>query len=290
MHTAQLSRADFAAEVDGKPVDFGEIFRGWHQYDRFGIVVHDEQGAIGASLLVQAAITAFFTVDNGRRNERPQYPEVYLFHVGRGLGECMMLDFVPSRKEVIVDADSTALIEAINDRAITRLAVPQGQPRNLDLPHQYGWSERQSAEDRIASAYVYSPTGRVDNADLVLRATSTRTEDNCEQTVDVEPLLADIERKTDEEITALAATLPPYSRFPRIRPYCLEDHLVTVATSRKRLPEVPDDVRTAIWQARKALHDNGLASESYRRIAPTEALRLLMPHRHALPSKHDGDS
>ena len=277
MHTAQLSPADFVAEVDGQPVDFGEIFPGWHQYDRFGIVVHDELGAVGASLLVQAAITAFFTFDDGRRTARPQYPEVYLFHVGRGLGECMMLDFVPSRKEVIVDADPTALIEAINDRAITRLAVPQGEPRDLDLPGQYGWSERQSAEDRIASAYLYSPTGRVDDADLVLRATSTRTEDNCEQTVNVESLLIDIEAKTDEEITALAATLPPYSRFPHVRPYCLEDHLVTVATSRERLPEVPDDVRSAIWNARKELHDNGLAVESYRRIAPTEAMRLLMP-------------
>jgi hypothetical protein len=277
MHTAQLSPADFATEVDGTPVDFDEIFRGWHQYDRFGIVVHDELGATGASLLVQAAITAFFSFDSGRRDERPQYPEVYLFHVGRGLGECMMLDFVPSRKEVIVDADPTALIEAINDRAITRLAVPQGKPRILDLPHQYGWSERQSAEDRIASAYAYSPTGRVDDADLVLSATSTRTEDNCARTVNVESLLADIERQTDEEITALAATLPPYSRFPHVRPYCLEDHLATVATSRQRLAEVPDATRTAIWEARKALRNNGLAVETYRRITPTEALRLLMP-------------
>lgn len=277
MHTAQLKPTDFAAEVDGKPVDFSEIFRGWHQYDRFGIVVHDALGPIGASLLVQAAITSFFTFDKGRRSERPQYPEVYLFHVGRGRGECMMLDFVPSRKEVVVDADPTALVEAINDRAITRLAVPQGEPRNLDLPRQYGWSERQSAEDRISSAYVYSPTGRVRDADLILRATSTRTEDNCDQTVNVESLLVDIEGKTDEELTALAATLPPYSGFPHVRPYCLTDHLVTVATSRARLSEVPDDIRAAIWAGRTALRDNGLAVESYRRIAPIEALNLLMP-------------
>ena len=277
MHTAQLKPAHFAAEMDGSPVGFDEIFHGWHRHDRFGIVVHDALGALGASLLIQAAITAFFTFDPGRRNERPQYPEVYVFHVGRGFGECMMLDFVPSRKEVIVDADQTAIIEAINDRAITRLAVPQGVPRDIDLPHQYGWSERQSAEDRITSGYVYSPTGRVDDANLTLRATSRLTEDNCKQTVDVESLVIDIERKTDEEITALAASLPPYSQFSHVEPYCLQDHLTTVSTSRNRLAEVPDDVRATIWEARRALYDDGLAVESYRRIAPTEALQHLMP-------------
>ena len=47
------------------------------------------------------------------------YPDYFLFHVGGPLGDHSMLDIWPSHKEVVVPDQAEALLQAINDRAIT---------------------------------------------------------------------------------------------------------------------------------------------------------------------------
>ena len=163
MHTAtQLDVSMFAVQIDGKIADRDALLPAWHPYDRLGVLVHDPFGGVGASLLVQLTITAFYDARPGRRDGTPQYPEIYLFHVGGRYGSHGYFDYWPPRKEIFVENDAAAVLRAVNDRAITRLAVVDGKP---SAPRHDLW-ERAAAEDRIISAFAYSADGRVENADV----------------------------------------------------------------------------------------------------------------------------
>jgi hypothetical protein len=114
--------------------------------------------------LLQIAITSFYDIKPSRRTELTAYPEINAFHIGRGYGAHAPYDFWPARREVITSLDHREVLDAINDRGITRLAVPGRQPR--DVIHRP--KEVDAALDRIASAFVYSPSGRVADPDLVM--------------------------------------------------------------------------------------------------------------------------
>ena len=58
------------------------------------------------------------------------------------------------------------VLRAVNDRAITRLVVPAGAPRDGALERQ----TRTSALDRLRSAIAYDPRGRVEGGDLAITA------------------------------------------------------------------------------------------------------------------------
>ncbi|ESX19641.1 hypothetical protein X765_32015 [Mesorhizobium sp. LSHC440B00] len=60
MHTGSLQDGLFHVRLDGQTSDAAGIFPNWGPHDRFGIVIHEPWGAIGASLLVQTAISEFF--------------------------------------------------------------------------------------------------------------------------------------------------------------------------------------------------------------------------------------
>jgi hypothetical protein len=132
MHVAdQLFAEAFEVQIDGKQVGPGAVFPDWSPLDRFGIVVTEPLGGLGASLLLQLAIALFYSVRPDRRAGMAMYPEIYLFHVGGPHGDFSYFDFWPPRKEVRVAAAApVSLLEAINAHAITRLAVPPTQHRD----------------------------------------------------------------------------------------------------------------------------------------------------------------
>ena len=84
-------------------------------------------------LLIQLAVLAFYESVPARRGTPPRYPEIYLFHAGGRFGDFNAFDFWPPRKEVFLPADPAMVLEALNDRAITRLAVPEG----MELPERF---------------------------------------------------------------------------------------------------------------------------------------------------------
>lgn len=81
-----------------------------------------------------------------------------------------------------VDSDALAVLDAINDRAITRLAVPDREPS----PVEHEWKEPAAARERIVSAFAYSPSGQVTVADWEIRGLDRRTEINPENVLDPE--------------------------------------------------------------------------------------------------------
>ena len=130
MHSSrELTSAMFAYTVAGRPAAFADVFPGFDGRDRLGVVVRTPGGALGASVLVLAAVTACYDLERARSADFFRYPDYYLFHVGQPVGPYAMLDIWPDHKEVAVPAgDPEALLRAINDRAVTRLLIEDGRP------------------------------------------------------------------------------------------------------------------------------------------------------------------
>lgn len=255
MHVLTLLKAGmFDIEIEGRPGSISDVFPGWHAHDRFGLVIDDALGGIGATHLLQLAMTAFYDIKPSRKSELAVYPDIYAFHICRGRGAHAPYDFWPARREVILDTtDHRVILDAINDRGITRLAVPDRPMR--EVIHRP--KEEDAALDRIASAFVYSPSGRVADPDLTISGNDRRTEYNPEQAL----------KPFSEE--RFAAFKPTSTRPVKERDTSYVDWL------RLRSGDIPEDQRLAVAQSRADLRKDGLATESYRRVSVTEALQRL---------------
>lgn len=253
MHTAtQLSAAQFSIEIEGSMSTREELLPAWGPLDRLGIVVAEPLGGVGASLLIQVAITAFYDCRPQRRADHGTiYPEFYVFHATRRHGDHSWFDFWPERKEIVV-RDAGALLEAVNDRAISRLLVPDGRP----APLEYRAKEVDAFCDRITSAFCYSPGGRVTDSDVVIRGLVAQTEANVINTLSSTSAGALTEaeedgRESDEEGRRWRA------RYVR------------------RLREVTAEERSAVAESRRDIVTDARATETYRRIEAGAALSRL---------------
>lgn len=180
MHSARLDTEWFSVEHNGTVGRIESIVPDCNQYDRFGIVVHHDMGAAGAGLLIQGVTAELFRARRAA-GLRDTYPEIYAFHVGRDHGDLSPYDFWPYNKEVVLSNDPTHVIHAINERAITRLAVPAGESQKVD----YVWPELISFEERIRTVIGYSPDGAVSGGDVTIRASAELVEANTMATFDM---------------------------------------------------------------------------------------------------------
>lgn len=173
MHTSEvLTSAGFAFTVAGHKASLESVFPRFNEHDRIGVVVRSPGGATGASSLLMAAITRFYDfhrsrLGNGRGNLRI-YPEYFVFHVAACHGNHRQIDVWPPHREVVVEDDPEQILEAINDRGVTRLLVEDATPSSATFLRE----TISSAEQRIVSALAYSPTGRVDQADVDVTSNS----------------------------------------------------------------------------------------------------------------------
>jgi hypothetical protein len=248
MHSSrELRSSSFEVTVEGREVRLVDLFDGFREHDRLGVVVRRPCGAVGASALVTATITAFYDLQRARRTDFFVYPDYFLFHVGRPFGDHARLDIWPSRKEVVVPEDPERVLEAINDRAITRLVVEDGEPGEPTFEPE----TVASASARIATCLAYSATGRVRDADVGIRSNPVS-----EGYVD--------------------AVLDPEARLARLRGSNGGDRARADAIE-ARLGEVAREERRRIRRARKELVEGGAPVETYRRISLDQALGLLAP-------------
>jgi hypothetical protein len=265
VHTATyLNRSTIRAERAGRAITLDDVFPDWNEHDRLGIVVDSAYGVVGASLLIQIASLLFYEIKPQRREAVKRYPELYAFLVERPAGDLAMFDFYPRRREVVVPRDPAAMVDAVNDRAITRLLVVDGSAGEVQL----GWDERNAALDRIVSAYAYSPTGRVAAGDLVLTG-SADTELNVTMTLEPEKLIEMVSGWTEADIAAFEPQL--------LDPDVGFDGEVYAAYARERAPEVSDETRRALVEQRQSVLEDGVPVESYRGVSADDALSLLVP-------------
>jgi hypothetical protein len=248
MHSSrELHSSSFEITVGDRDVRLGELFQGFGERDRLGVVIRRPCGGVGASALITATITAFYDLHRARGPDFFIYPDYFLFHIGRPLGDHARLDIWPSRKEVVVPEDAERILEAIDDRAITRLVVEDGEPGAPTFQPE----ALASARARVATCLAYSASGRVRDADVRIASNPVS-----EGYVD--------------------AVLDPEARLARLRGSNGVDRTRAEAIA-ARLGEVTPEERTRMRRARKDLVEGGVPVETYRRIALDEALGLLAP-------------
>ena len=290
MHSSrELRSSSFEVRLDGRPASLEDVFEGFGEQDRLGVVMSRPCGAVGASALITATITAFYDLHRARGPDFFVYPDYYLFHVGRPLGDHARLDVWPRRKEVVVDESPQAILEAIDDRAITRLVVEDGAgAEDGDAAKaELDGETVASARGRMRTCLAYSPAGRVANADVEI-ASNPVTEGYVEAILDPETRIARLRAEADaggadadaadrggaaaagaggrtDTLAADAAELAARSQALRAR----------IAAIESRLGEVDRDVRLRILRARRDLLVEGIPVEAYRRIDLQGALGLL---------------
>lgn len=264
MHTArQFDASHFTVSRDGRLVSREDLLPDWGAHDRLGVVVTEPFGALGASHLIQLSITAFYDVRPSRRagrldgrDPRAVYPEIYLFHVGAPHGDHSAFDFWPARKEVVVGADPRLALDAINDRAITRLAVPDAEPTAVE----HEWKEPAAARDRIVTALAYSPTGRVRHPTWEVSGTDVRTEHNVDLILDPGRRYASAASRAQQDATT--------------------DPLLIERTWARRTESRRGEGGVGLAQARQrraALRTaEGVAAETYAAITVDVAIQMLL--------------
>jgi hypothetical protein len=254
MHSSrELDRSMFEIRIEGREARLGELFEGFDERDRLGVVVTRPCGAVGASALITSTVTAFYDIQRERGPDFFVYPDYYLFHLGRPHGDHGMLDVFPSRKEVVVPAEPGAILDAINDRAVTRLVVPEGEdaegaaagPAAAPLDRV----ALASAVGRIATCLAYSSSGRVRGADVRI-ASNPVVEGYVRSIVDPEAHIAALRAGDDQD----------------------RSYADSIAA---RLGEVGAEQRAQIAESRRELVEDGAPVETYRRITLDEALARL---------------
>lgn len=165
MHVAtDVEHRMFDWREHGVPVGPHTLLPGWTEHDRLGVVIREPFGSLGASLLMQTCALLHYEVRPDRRSiQKAQYPEIFTFHVDGKYGDHSAFDVWPPRREVAVGKSPLDLLEAVNDRAITRLLIPEMEPHTTDFIDTgfSAWSDVAAARERIKSVWEYGTNGTV---------------------------------------------------------------------------------------------------------------------------------
>lgn len=255
MHVADLLASKmFDVEIAARPASASDVFPDWNVHDRFGVLVYEPLGGIGATHLIQVACALFYDCKPARRSARKIYPEIYAIHVGQWWGTHAAYDFWPSRREHLVTGDHRDVLDAINDRGITRLAIPERPVR--DVVHRN--KEVDAALDRLATTLVYSPTGRTSNADLTIGGNDKRTEINPQRALRPVHLTEAMTARAAKSNTPIKEAEAEYRDWLRAHD-----------------GDVSAEDRAEADRRRESLREKGTVRESYRFIAASEALKCL---------------
>jgi hypothetical protein len=218
VHTTKvLNSLDFTIKINGQEGVLEDIFPLFNKNDRLGIVVRRPGGGIGASGLLMAAITRFYDFYRLMLGNEPNklriYPDFFIFHIGKRHMNYYWLDIWPMHKEVILEDDPELILEAINDRGITRLLVEDNMPSNKSFLRE----TISSAESRIVSALAYSQGGRVENGDVSIKSCSD-VEGYVYSTLKIsEELTEDVRKQLEMERKALVSDGRVTETYRRIK-------------------------------------------------------------------------
>lgn len=260
MHVASLLHTNmFQVRIGGVPATLDALFPGWNELDRFGLVIDEPLGGVGATHLLQCAMMAYYDAKPARRTSRAVYPEIYAFHIGQSHGAHAPYDFWPARREVILRTDDhREVLDAINDRGITRLAVPDRPTR--EVIHRP--KEVEAALDRIASAFVYSAAGRLEGGEVEIAGTDKRTEFNPTQVLRPVAEIVNIRRAPGAVSSSGIPIKEADDDYARWMVAC--DAEIT-SGDRQRALEIRQSLRSP----------EGLTTETYQRVEVAEALKRL---------------
>jgi hypothetical protein len=164
MHTTdELDRTSFEYCVDGDVVSRETVMPPVTSDSRVGVVMETGVAGLGAGSFVLSCVTAFYDYLRATRTDDFfEHPDYYTFQTTSNPADYRMLDIYPSHKNVGVDPDAEQLLQAVNDRAVTILLIPDVTPTSPNIDDV----TLQSARRRIDHCYVYAPDGRPSDAEF----------------------------------------------------------------------------------------------------------------------------
>ena len=171
MHSSYaLSSAEFSVERDGAGHPLSELWPGGFQPDdRLGVVLAQPMDAVGCSNLICGTTTLFYDHLRERFGTGNffRYADNFLFGVGCEPGDFNQLDVWPLHKFItLLNPTTEALLEAITDRRITLLALPETGARTRGEVVLSTWN---TYLETVRCVVTYSPrTGRARDADVSL--------------------------------------------------------------------------------------------------------------------------
>ena len=115
--------------------------------------------------LIMAHVTTFYDDYRADGTDFFAYPDFFAFQKQTPLADYAMFDIWPNHKIVHVDPDHTQVLQAINDRGVNVLLVPDGEPKDLDFDRIVLASARRN----IDQCYVYALDGPLAHADVSIR-------------------------------------------------------------------------------------------------------------------------
>jgi hypothetical protein len=129
MHTSQTMRSDeFDVTVAGGPGSLDAVLPSLTTSDRIAIVTHTPGGSLAAAPLLLAAVGRYYELLRAERDDFYRYPSYFVIHVGQLRAYHGWLDVWSHHKEVVVAAHGQAVLEALHDRAISRVCSRTSHP------------------------------------------------------------------------------------------------------------------------------------------------------------------
>lgn len=257
----------FTAQRSGQPCTLHDVLPEWGPGDRIGVVVDEPMGAVGASVMIQSAVALFYAARPSRR--RDQYPPLFLFHVGGHHGDFSPMDVWPPRREVFLPADAYQVLGAVRDRAITRLLVPDRPAASAEGPDWVreapsGWTDAASLREQLASAYAYSPDGRLEGTDTWIRTEDADCESMVEDVLDPHRLHKQFNDTDDETLLTMGAG-----------PSSVRDLRLWLEIFGQRLDEIDASTRTALLERRRTQRDGTRITQGYRTLTADQTLTAI---------------
>ena len=165
MHSPTLRGTDFELIVDGRSQSHADYFRGFLRTGRLGLIAPNGPDGAGVVNLLMAHVTAFYDDYRAESDAFFAYPDFFAFQHRLPVADYGMLDIWPTHKCVHVAPDPLEVLQAVTDRGVNVLLVPDGTHRD----HAFNDIALASARRNIDQCYAYAFEGHVKNADIAIR-------------------------------------------------------------------------------------------------------------------------
>lgn len=163
MHSSKLRGTDFQIRYRGEEISHADFFSDLEKTDRLGVVAPARYDGVGTVTLVLAHTTAFYDRYRAEEGDFFAYPDFFTFQRQKPVTNYGMLDIWPGHKNVHVSEDANQTAQAITDRGVNVLLVPEVE--TSEAPN-YEKGQLESLRRNIRRCFVYSPSGRITAADL----------------------------------------------------------------------------------------------------------------------------
>ncbi|MBC9731011.1 hypothetical protein [Streptomyces sp. TRM68367] len=135
VHTSRtMHTREFGITSGGEPATLDDVLPELTTEDRVAVVTHSPGGALAAAPLLLAAVGSYYEQLRAERaDDFYRYPSYFVLHVGRMRGYHGWLDVWPEHRDVVVRPQGEAVLEALHDRAITRVLLEAAVPAEGEL-------------------------------------------------------------------------------------------------------------------------------------------------------------